>query len=215
MTPCGVGLPSAVVSGRLVRLAVNTMLSWLSEAPSSDGGLPPTSSRKCDSTLVSSRNSPSPRAADVAIVVGDDEAVAMLQRELAVRLARRRVVERRQRDGRIEFAFVEHLPCCTSSPARWRLSASRHRSDRATAGRRLRAPRIDRPRSRRTMRAAEKRSSKTVRTSVAVERPPAARPRRPPRRSSARRSRSRPRRRSRASRRCPRRSPACRRPSPR
>ena len=52
-------------------------------------------------------------AANVAIVVRDDEAIAMLQRKLSMRVARRGIVERRQRDGRVEFSFVEH---CHASP---------------------------------------------------------------------------------------------------
>ena len=52
--------PSGAARGRLVRLAVNRILSCDSEAPSSDGILLPTKRRNRDSTRVSSRNSPSP-----------------------------------------------------------------------------------------------------------------------------------------------------------
>ena len=60
ITPCGMSRPSALCIGRLVRLLVKSTLSWLSDAPSSDVCLPPTVSRNCESTRVSSRNRPSP-----------------------------------------------------------------------------------------------------------------------------------------------------------
>src|SRR5689334_10635721 len=60
MTPSGVGSPPSGGSGWLARLAVNSTLSWLTRAPSSDGVFPPRVRRKRDNTLVSSRKRPSP-----------------------------------------------------------------------------------------------------------------------------------------------------------
>ena len=51
-------------------------------------------------------------AADVAMRIGDDEAVLVLQGELAMRLARAGVVERCQRHGGIELSFVDGLRLC-------------------------------------------------------------------------------------------------------
>jgi hypothetical protein len=57
-------------------------------------------------------------AANVAMRIGDDEAVLMLQGELAMRLARAGVVECRQCHGWIQLPFVDALRLCHHSISR-------------------------------------------------------------------------------------------------
>ena len=78
-------------------------------------------------------------ARDVAIGVGDDEAVAMLQRKLPVRVARPGVVERGQRDGRVELAFVELVSCRVPGPSARRQLGQRRDSPARPAARSGRA----------------------------------------------------------------------------
>ena len=55
-------------------------------------------------------------APDIAMRIGDDKAVFVLQGELAMRLARAGVVECRQRHGGIQLPFVDALRLCHQFP---------------------------------------------------------------------------------------------------